>query len=316
MKKVIFCLFLVSLLIFASCNRSRNREGEDLNDEEYRRGDKGLRLEFVEGAPPDRIYTGNEMDIIVEVRNMGAYPKTDSFDGRLEIYGFDEKAFSGERWDGSPFLSPELQGRSPRSPRGGRDVKRYQIDRVDTLFDSEFYEPTVIAAACYKYRTIADASICVDPEPYSIFDEDKVCNLREGGESYSLGTQGAPVAVTRIKEEIASQGIHFSIYIENVGKGKVIDERAINECPLELDYNDVDKILVRVSLPWDSAPDCQPKGDYRDPVRLDESGTGFIFCTFRKPDSKSAIETNLHIELDYRYLDWEEKKIRIINLDR
>ena len=312
MRKLIFALIVVSMLIITGCNRN----GEDISEEDYHRGSEGLRLEFMRNSPPDKVYSGNEMDIVVEIRNMGAYPTDNSFDGKIEIYGFDEKAFSGERYDGSNFISPNLQGRSQFSPRGGREAKRYHVDQVNTLFGSEFYEPTIIAAACYKYRTTADALVCVDPEPYTMFDEDKVCTLPQAGRTYSLGTQGAPVAVTKVKEEIGSDNIYFSIYISNVGDGSVVDENAVNECPFELKYDDRDRVLVRAKLPWDSAPECQPRGDYADPVRLDESGNGFIFCSFQKPAQKSAIETILHIDLDYRYLDWEEKEIRIINLNR
>ncbi len=305
-------LSLILTLFLAACQT----DGQDISEEDYHRGTEGLELKFIDNSPPDQVYSGNEMDIMIEVRNVGAYPTTDSFDGRLTIYGFDEKAFSGERWDGSPFITPDLQGRSQFSPRGVREVKQYHIDEVHTLFGSEFYEPTIIAAACYKYRTIADAAICVDPEPYTVFDEEKVCSLNQAGKTYSLGSQGAPVAVTRVKEEITSNNIHFSIYIQNVGDGTVVDEAVLNDCPLELDYNDVDEVLVDVKLPWDASPVCQPRGDYRDPVRLDDTGEGFIFCSFKKPAQKSAFETTLHIELDYRYLDWIEKKVKIINLDR
>ena len=313
MRKSLTIILVIVLLILSSCS---NRD-DDIVDEDYHRGSEGLRLEFMRNAPPDRVYSGNELDIIVEVRNMGAYPTTDSFDGIMALYGFDEKAFSGERWDGSPFLSPNLQGRSQFSPMGGREAKRYHIDKVYTLFDQEFYEPTIIAAACYKYKTEADAQICVDPDPYSMFERDKVCTLPQAGRTYSLGTQGAPVAVSSIKEEVSSDSIHFSIYIDNVGKGSVVDERAINDCPpIDLDYSERDRLMVTAKLPWDAAPVCQPRGDYTDPVYLDESGNGFIFCTFRKPAQKEAFETTLHIELDYRYFDWVDKRIRIINLDR
>lgn len=315
-RQILTVILIVSLIILSSCTGTRNREGERISERDYRRGTQGLELEFMDNAPPDKIYAGNDMDIIIEVRNLGAYPDTDSFDGKLELYGFDEKAFSGERWDGGNFLSSDLQGRSQFSPQGGREAKRYHIDRVYTLFNSEFYEPTIVAAACYKYRTIAEPLVCIDPEPYSIFDEEKVCTIRQAGETYRLTSQGAPVAVTRVEEEITSNNIHFSIYIDNVGDGKVIDENVRNDCPFDLDYNDVDRVLVRAKLPFDSSPKCQPRGDYRDPVILDENGKGFIFCTFRKPASKSAFETVLQIQLDYRYMDWIEKEIKIINLDR
>jgi len=273
-------------------------------------------LEFIRNAPPDQVYVGNDLEIMVEVKNLGAYPKTDSFDGKLELYGFDEKAFSGERWDGSPFLNPNLQGRSQFSPQGGREIKTYRIDRVNALFNSEFYEPKIVAAACYKYQTIADPLVCIDPEPYTVFDEDKVCSIDQNGETYSLRSQGAPVAVTRVLEEVTSSHILFSIDIKNVGNGKVVDLNANIDCPLNLDYNDRDKVVVKAKLPFDSSPDCQPRGTYNDPVRLDETGKGFIFCKFRKPASKSAFETLLQIQLDYRYLDTIEKEIKIVNLDR
>ena len=173
-----------------------------------------------------------------------------------------------------------------------------------------------MVAACYKYQTIAEPLVCIDPEPYSVFDEEKVCTINQAGKTYSMSSQGAPVAVTKVTEEISSRNIHFGIHIKNVGDGKVVDENVRNDCPLDMDYNDVDKVLVKAKLPFDASPNCQPKGDYRDPVRLDDNGNGFIFCTFKKPASKSAFETILQVQLDYRYLDWIEKEIRIVNIDR
>jgi len=240
------------LLSAASCNPNGN--GGDIAEENYRTGNQGLDISFMHNAPPDNIYSGNDMEIIIEVRNAGAYPETDSFDGKLEIYGFDERSFSGERWDGGNTISPRLQGRSQFSPQGGRDTRRYHVERVETLFNSEFYEPTIKVAACYKYRTIAEPLICIDPEPYSVFDEEKVCTISQSGETYSLGTQGAPVAVTKVTEEISSKNIHFGIHIKNVGNGDVLDENVRKDCPLNLDYNDVDKVMVTAKLPYDGAP--------------------------------------------------------------
>ncbi len=318
MRKIhLIALLIISVFILASCaSSSNNREGERISAKDYRKGTKGLEMEFVRNAPPDRIYSGDDLDIIIDVKNVGAYPTTDSFDGKLEIYGYDDKAFSGERWDGGPLLTPELQGRSQFAPQGGRQSKQFHVNRVSTLFNSEFYEPRIIVAACYKYRTIAEPLVCIDPEPFSVFDEEKVCTIDRNGETYTLTSQGAPVAVTRVTEEISSNNIHFSIEIKNVGNGKVVDENIRNDCPLNLDFNDIDKVLVSAKLPWDSSPNCQPRGDHRDPVRLDESGRGHIFCTFRKPDSKSAFETVLQVQLDYRYLDSIEKKIEITNINR
>mgnify|MGYP006971848191 FL=1 len=78
-------LLVISLLILTSCSGTINRDGERISEEDYRQGSEGLELVFMKNAPPDKIYADNEMDIIIEVRNMGAYPTTDSFDGKIEI---------------------------------------------------------------------------------------------------------------------------------------------------------------------------------------------------------------------------------------
>src|SRR3989338_5643211 len=313
--RVILAILLISLTVI-SCSPNRNREGERISDRDYRQGTKGLELEFMRNAPPDMVYSGDDMNLIVEIRNLGAYPTTDSFDGRLEVYGYDEKVFQGERWNGGPFISPTLQGRSQFSPEGGRENKEFHVDKVTTPFGSEAFKQRIIVAACYKYKTIAQPLVCIDPEPQSVFDESKVCTVDRNGKTYALGSQGAPVAVTRVEEEISSSNINFSIEIKNVGRGKVVDENVRKECPLGLDFNDVDRVMASVKLPYDSSPKCQPKGDYTDPIRLDESEIGTIFCTFKKPPSKSAFETVLQITLDYRYVDEVYKDIEVINIDR
>jgi hypothetical protein len=317
-KSLLIAMLLISLAILSSCaSQSRSPEGERITDEEYRRGTQGLELKFMNNAPPDKVYSRSEMDVIIEVRNVGAYPNVDSFDGWIELYGFDERLFSGSYWDGGKFFRPDLQGRSKVFPEGGREMKRFHVNEVRTLFQSELNEPTLIAAACYRYRTIAEPVVCIDPEPYAIFGEDKVCTIDANGKTYALGSQGAPVAVTKLTEEVSGQGIHFGINIKNVGGGKVVDINSLGKCPYELNqYDDVDKVLVKPMLSYDASPRCQPRGDYSDPVRLDESGNGYIFCTFQKPAKRTAVETVLRIELDYNYLDSVKKKIKIVNIDR
>ncbi|MDO8481016.1 MAG: hypothetical protein Q7S65_04325 [Nanoarchaeota archaeon] len=309
-------LVLLLVLLLTACGSSRNRNGEGISEKDYRTGTEGLQLTFMQNNPPDKVFAGSEMDVLVEVRNAGAYPDTDAFDGKLEIYGYDRKAFVRGGWDGSNFIGRTLQGKSQFGPSGGREVKQFHVDEVTTLFGAEFYEPTLVVAACYKYRTIAEPLVCIDPEPFTVFDENKVCTIPSNGKSYSLSNQGAPVAVTKVTEEVSAKNLHFGIYIQNVGEGKVVDENTRNDCPLSLDYNDVDRVLVQVKLPWDGAPRCQPRGDSADPVRLDESGNGYIYCTFTKPTTKSAFETILQVQVDYRYLDTIQKKIRIVNINR
>ena len=55
---------------------------------------------------------------------------------------------------------------------------------------------------------MADVVVCIDPDPYSVVQEQKVCNI---GDVSVSGGQGAPIAVTRIEEEVGSDKIYFRI---------------------------------------------------------------------------------------------------------
>ena len=93
---------------------------------------------------------------------------------------------------------------------------------VNVPFGADKYSPEILVTACYRYKTIADPKVCIDPNPFRAVQERKVCEVRD----QSLGGgQGAPVAVTKIEEQVGSDKIHFRIFIQNVGDGEVIEGR-------------------------------------------------------------------------------------------
>ena len=91
MKSKLAILLLISLFLIAACGKNsinpNVRSGGD-----YRTGSQGLEMNFVKNAPPYKIYTGDQLDIIVELQNRGAWPPDDIFNGFLVIHGFDESA--------------------------------------------------------------------------------------------------------------------------------------------------------------------------------------------------------------------------------
>ena len=111
----------------------------------------------------------------------------------------------------------------------------------------------------------------------------------------SLGTQGAPVAVTSVEETVSRNRVQFKVYISNVGGGEVIaDEAPIANCHSALKTGDLDKIGIQA---WfsDRTLVCQP-----DPVRL-RGGNGFAVCYYEGNLGEEAYETVLKINLDYGY---------------
>lgn len=170
------------------------------------------------------------------------------------------------------------------------------------------YDPNIMVSACYLYATIANPMVCVDPTPYS--NQRKACipNLVT-----SLGGgQGAPVAITRIEQEIASgKKIFFKIFIENVGGGEIYDYYSINKCsPYNSKVTSLDKNIVYVEDIRLS--DVQLKCTPNRIVRL-VNGRGMVTCEFDTvwTDVVAAHETPLFIELGYAYRKDIEKRLVI-----
>ena len=165
------------------------------------------------------------------------------------------------------------------------------------------------ATACYKYKTEASATVCIDPDPLSVNPEDKVCRVQNVG----MGSQGAPVAVTLVEPHIARNRAQFKIYIANVGKGTVIESVngrvPIDRCHTLLKRDQVDKVEVRAFLSQNQLLDCKP-----EIVRL-VNGKGFVYCTLGNLEpTGEAYQTNLNVELFYGYRDSIATRVEVLRL--
>jgi hypothetical protein len=308
MKKYIFAILIVLLLVLSGC-KGRGPRTNEIN-EVYHIGTKGVEINFINNAPPEKVYEGDRIDLSVEVRNAGSYPEGRTFKGKIELSGFDPASISGS-WDGGNTIPTDFEGRTQYNPEGGYTVMTYKDnDGVHVPFDADFYEPNILLHTCYEYKTIADPIVCIDPDPYDIVEEQKVCNI---GDTTLSGGQGAPIAVTKIEEEVGSDRIYFRIYIANQGEGTVMLPRAYSDCPFDVEFEELDKVVADIKLPYDASPDCSPKGTASDPIRLTD-GKGYIFCKFSKPAEESAYTTSLNIELEYVYSSSISKSLKIVNL--
>ena len=316
-------LFVLIALVLAGC-----QSGVDTRivERDFHTGTQGVEMRFLPGAPPPRVFDGEEVDVIVELRNQGAYPLTENFEGHVSLSGFDPISLIGQ-WEarsgsglGSQFadIRSSLVGRSQFNPEGGIDTLNY-LARARVPFagsqGNDLYRAPIIAHTCYRYKTIASPDACIDPSPFSAVQENKACRVGEYGYSLSVGGgQGGPVAVSSVIEEVGAEKIFFRISITNGGGGSVIDYGdVLNDCPFNLNTNQIDRVEAGVQLAGSSIPDCTPRGDAGDPIRL-YGGRGTMFCSFQKPDTDSAYLAPLQIELRYGYSTSIRKDIEIINL--
>ena len=129
------------------------------------------------------------------------------------------------------------------------------------------------------------------------------------------GSQGAPVAVTRILQENTRRSIIFTIEIQNVGRGKIIYPGDLELCspyyPGRLGIQSLDTVILG-DIRLSGSPQrlrCTPDTNI---IKL-RDGRGQITCTYdlEYATAKSAYTAPLVIELWYGYMETQRRNVRI-----
>jgi len=333
-KNMIFALF-ISLILISGCTGKKSAEK---SLEEIRAGTEGITMSFLLNSPPDKIHvdkaaadeSSNGFEVALELRNKGAFPQPGEGDaprGKVYLSGYDPEIIKFEGSNVKTELGNALQGKSTINPNGGFDVFTFKGSVNAESLNVEKYEPTLLASACYTYQTVAGPSVCIDPDPYSVTNERKVCQVQDT----SLSSQGAPVAVTKINEEAFAGKTQFKITIKNVGNGEVLKNDIVeSKCGPSVEKivrEDIDRVqLVSVKVgnnPLDCGPFANTGGALRGEtgdIRL-INGEGYIICELPSSmysgaegtsKSRTAYITPMTITLQYGYRNSIEKKVQIL----
>ncbi len=330
-KSFVFAL-LVLLVVVVAC-KGKN-DGKTALDE-VRTGTQGITLSFFPNAPPDKIHVeqgadveANSFEVIIDLKNKGAYPQPNEGVagaapglGKVYLSGFDPNIIEFKSSDGkSGDLSKlALEGKSTLNPNGGQDLMSFKGTVVVDNLIVDKYEPTFLATACYYYFTVAGPTACIDPNPYAVTREKKVCEVKD----ITLTGQGAPIAVTKIEEKALAAKTQFKIAIKNVGGGDVILSNAIEKCDpsgqQKIQREEIDKVLLQEVKIANKQLQCGPFADGTSKgtgglVRL-INGEGFVICELPSSDygnKISAYTSPLNVHLSYGYRATAEKKVQII----
>lgn len=288
-------------------------------------------MNFIQNAPPDRIHVEkgvsedlNSFEVVLEMRNKGAYPQPDEGtfpSGRIYLSGYDPNIISFKESNVQEFNSKALEGKSSINPNGGLDIATFKGSiNVDNI-NVDKYEPTILASACYFYQTVAGPSVCIDPDPYSVTNERKVCEVQD----ITLSSQGAPIAVTRIDEEAFARKTQFKITVKNIGGGEALRPEAIDsKCSPtgeKILREDIDKVYLKEAKVGSKSLKCGPFSDAEGGNRRESgevrliNGEGYIVCELSLEDYgsevKTAFITPMTITFQYGYRNSIEKKIQI-----
>jgi len=303
-KKHLLLLATVLVLLFLSaCTGIMGRGKTRATPYTFHTGTQGMVLEFLPGSPPDRLYEGDPLSLVVKYANKGASTVEG---GMLYVSGYD-RAYVPLNPDQVPF---NAEGKSVYNPEGLVSyTAEFMAGAVGAPPYVDVFPQTFKVTACYKYRTEAGVDVCIDPDPLRIQPEDKVCVIHDT----SLSSQGAPVAVTRVEEDAAKGRVQFQIAIRNVGAGTVIASSngavPLDRCQADLRQDEIDKVELTAELSGRSL-ECNPKQ-----VRL-INGQGIAICSLFLADyqTQEAYQTTLNVYLDYGYRNSIAKRVDVLKL--
>lgn len=331
MNKKLILVFITASLFLIGCTGGSDNE-RSITDINVRVGIEGLTMKFLQNAPPESVFESSKdipgiFPIAIELRNKGAFSigdDEDTPDGNkgIIVFGFEKtyvdiveesnqvkdhgcKTLSGETCE---F---EIEGKSVYNPTGNEEfiTINAKTNKIDP--QSETHTSTILATACYPYKTVFGSSVCVDPDIYGIEKREKACTVRD----LVFEGQGAPVAITKIETRMLPLEDNkvkpqFIIYIENKGDGEVIKSDKIEDaCKSQIlggkeFYEKFFNIItVKEALLSGEELDCRVNKDDPKPavIRLRDK-EDMIRCTLEGSiDASDAYTSSLRLELDYGY---------------
>jgi len=294
MKKSVSAVFL--LLVLMACAKTSTTQPQPID---FRTGTQGLRMTFIPNLPPPKLFDREPFNVMIQIENLGT--STLQSPDAIYLSGFDPTIITGISTYGKPM--PALDGRGPFMPQGGIDTVSFTATiaslsgrRIDK------YAPTILATACYHYETVASAQVCIDPNPYAPTSVQRVCTPS----AVSLGSQGAPIAITNVEVQPSPGKTRFKINIQNTGGGDVFKAgpQYLQKCnPYNpgLSFNEIDFVqLLDASVSGQSiTTSCKPL-DNDGHIRL-TNGQASLFCETSDLLGNAPYITPLNIVLGYGY---------------
>jgi hypothetical protein len=216
-------------------------------------------------------------------------------------------ALDFEQYNGYPFNSGVsnvgsgiLKGDNYYTPGGEYGFENFEAMIYDWPAGLDEVMTTFQIDSCYGYATYVAPLVCIDPHPYD--ERDKVCYPQEYSWS---GSQGAPVAITSLKQDQTPRSIFLTFTIRNVGTGEIIHPGHLERCrpyfPGKFDSRFKDVVYVGDIRIGNQRLTCTPGYE----VRLN-NGVGTFTCEYRLEyaGSANAYETPVVAEIWYGYHDY------------
>ena len=322
------CIIIILgiMIIISGCNNSsgigggKGSGGSISGSKDFYKGTSALSINFVKDMPPAEVYDKNSDFVIgLELKNEGAENVSEGVmtvsveRDYIELKGILQQRnslVSYENIEGKPnALKFNLGGKSILLPSGEKGIIYFNAAARELAEESQALTSKISVNSCYKYKTVASPSICLDADYTNTNPFQKSCVVSD----VSIDSQGAPVAVTSVKYKMLPRGDmvkpEFYITIENKGNGEVInpiDEFVDGVCGVlsedvfgQKDIPIFNVITVDVFLGGEQTKlDCYPEKD----IKLKDKKAE-IRCTLESgiESSEGTYLTPLNIIVEYGY---------------
>lgn len=278
----------------------------------YVGGVKGLALSFAEGQPPDKIFTGESVDIVVNLKNQG---ETDIAAGGAKVFlsgippNAKQSGFVTQK-NNTNILGKVQKVDSTIVPGGEEDLNFGKLSYT-LVIPAGKVDQKIYARACYNYATNAIASACIKEDIYSQTTGTAVCEVSG---ARKVESSAAPMQVTSVEEiPRGTNKVGFNIKVENK-KGEDVYLGSLDNCSniAPSDKNKVKVEEVKVDGTDVGLANCTglTKDGENYILRLGDSGAGTFICNY-DTTGKAAYEGFLTIKLSYIYSEEIVKTIAI-----
>ena len=310
MKKSTILISILLVFVIAGCKSTSSNKS--ITDEDVRKGFDGLSIAFVKNAPPDKVFEQSVFPIGIELKNKGA---SDIIKGFL-VMGFEKEYVDSVVGEAKETF--EIKGKSIFNLNGDEEFMSLNAQAKKAGSQSETHPSTILATACYPYKTILGTSVCIDTDIFGKQLRKKSCQAKDL--QFDKG-QGAPIAITKVEVRMLPDADndpnkiipHFIIYLENKGNGEVVAEDKIEDvCSRKpLGFRDFNKVTIKAFLS-DKELNCNSGEAEKAESRLREK-KDIVRCTLEEgiASNRDAFASPLKVELDYGYTFTISKDITI-----
>ncbi|MFH1510475.1 MAG: hypothetical protein ABIF10_02190 [Candidatus Woesearchaeota archaeon] len=313
-KAIVMTAFLI---ILVGCGTKDTR---NIIEYQFREGTKGLEMQLLQNSPPPKVYENSDILISAEISNLGAYDIENSYlalgieDEYMEVRDWNGYIIK-EKGTGSKRNTFGIQGKSQLMPEGQKSAITIRAKTRTLEQQTETHTSVVALTACYKYKTILEQEVCIDPDVYNLRNEKKVCTVTP----ISLSSQGAPVAVVKIEplmldsEDSQQARPQFMIYIRNVGNGEVYSQSIMEDAcgSSAISKDNINMVSIKANVAGRGLQ-CTPQQ-----VHLKDK-EGIVKCSMEQGVSKAgnAFSSPLVVEIDYGYSFTVSRSVEIRRLGR